>query len=92
MDHFLSARALQPRVVGEFEDSALIKSFGRVGIGLFAAPLLMAKAIREQYECELLGPLDGVVERFYAISVERRIKHPAVAAICQSARERLFAG
>ena len=52
----------------------------------------MAKAIRAQYDCELLGPMEGVVERFYAISIERRIKHPAVAAICQSARERLFAG
>ena len=92
VDQWLSTHGLRPRVVGEFEDSALIKSFGRVGIGLFAAPLLMAKAIRAQYDCELLGPMEGVVERFYAISIERRIKHPAVAAICQSARERLFAG
>jgi LysR family transcriptional activator of nhaA len=76
--------------VGEFEDSALMKSFGSAGIGVFAAPLLMAKAILAQYDCELIGQLDGVVERFYAISVERRIKHPAVAAICQSARESLF--
>jgi LysR family transcriptional activator of nhaA len=91
LDQWLSARDLRPRIVGEFEDSALIKSFGRVGVGLFAAPLLMAQAIRAQYGCEMIGPLDGVVERFYAISIERRIKHPAVSAICQSARERLFA-
>ncbi len=90
VDQWLSARDLRPKIVGEFEDSALIKSFGRVGIGLFAAPLLMAQDIRAQYGCELIGQLDGVVERFYAISIERRIKHPAVSAICQSARERLF--
>ncbi len=91
LDQWLSARDLRPRIVGEFEDSALIKSFGRVGVGLFAAPLLMAQAIRAQYGCEMIGQLDGVVERFYAISIERRIKHPAVSAICQSARDHLFA-
>ena len=91
VEEWLSKHSLGARIVGEFEDSALIKSFGRVGIGLFAAPALMAEAIRAQYECELVGHLDGVVERFYAISVERRIKHPAVAAVCEAARERLFA-
>ncbi len=90
VEQWLSDRGLVPRIVGEFEDSALMKSFGRVGVGVFAAPLLMANAILTQYDCELIGPLDGVIERFYAISVERRIKHPAVAAICQSARENLF--
>lgn len=91
VEEWLSKHSLHPRIVGEFEDSALIKSFGQVGIGLFAAPALMAEAIRVQYSCELVGHMDGVVERFYAISVERRIKHPAVAAVCEAARERLFA-
>lgn len=90
VEQWLSDHDLRPHIVGEFEDSALMKSFGSAGIGVFAAPLLMAKAILAQYDCELIGQLDGVVERFYAISVERRIKHPAVAAICQSARESLF--
>ncbi|MBL8634479.1 MAG: transcriptional activator NhaR [Myxococcales bacterium] len=90
VEQWLAERGLSPHVVGEFEDSALMKSFGRVGIGVFAAPLLMAGAIVSQYDCEMIGPLDGVIERFYAISVERRIKHPAVAAICQAARQNLF--
>lgn len=91
VEQWLADRGLGPHIVGEFDDSALMKSFGRVGIGVFAAPLLMAGAIWAQYGCELIGPLDGVVERFYAISVERRIKHPAIAAICHAARQNLFA-
>jgi LysR family transcriptional activator of nhaA len=90
VDSWLAAHELRATVVGEFEDSALLKTMARSGIGVFAAPALMAEAIRAQYGCELIGHLDGVVERFYAISVERRIKHPAVAEICSAARKNLF--
>jgi len=91
VDSWLSTHDLRPNVVGEFEDSALLKTIAQAGIGVFAAPALMAEPIRAQYGCELIGHLDGVVERFYAISVERRIKHPAVAEICNAARQKLFA-
>ena len=91
VDSWLATHELRPPIVGEFEDSALLKTMGRAGIGVFAAPALMAEAIRSQYGCELVGHLDGVIERFYAISVERRIKHPAVAEICSAARKSLFA-
>jgi hypothetical protein len=91
VDSWLSTHDLRPNVVGEFEDSALLKTIAQAGIGVFAAPTLMAEPIRAQYGCELIGHLDGVVERFYAISVERRIKHPAVAEICDAARQKLFA-
>lgn len=89
VDAWLAARDLRPAIVGEFEDSALLKTIGQAGIGLFAAPAVMGEAIRAQYGCELVGHLDGVIERFYAISIERRIKHPAVAAICSAARQTL---
>ena len=60
------------------------------GHGIFAAPSLLAQELRDQYGVRAIGDADGVIERYYAISVERRIKHPAVAAITEAARERIF--
>jgi LysR family transcriptional activator of nhaA len=81
---------IKPRVVAEFEDSALLKVFGGDGLGIFAAPSVVEKEVTRQYGVELLGRTDEVRERFYAISVERRLKNPAVVAICDSARHELF--
>ena len=83
---------VQPRVMGEFEDSALMKSFGQEGLGLFPAPAVIEAQVAAQYQVERVGLAEGVVERFFAISVERRVRHPGVAAICESARSELFAG
>ena len=91
LDQWLSTEGIVPQIIGEFEDSALLKVFGQSGAGLFPGPSRIAGAIRRQYGCERVGELPMVRERFYAISVERRVKHPAVAAICQAAREQLFA-
>jgi LysR family transcriptional regulator, transcriptional activator of nhaA len=82
---------LRPRVVAEFEDSALLGVFGADGVGLFPAPTVMAREVCRQYGVRLLGHVDQVRERFYAISVERRLKNPAVVAICEAARADLFA-
>lgn len=76
-----------PRVIAEFEDSALLKVFGADGIGVFPAPLAVASDVQERYRVEPLGIAEGVVERFYAISAERRLKHPAVLAIARAAHE-----
>ena len=57
----------------------------------FAAPTAIGDDIRRQYEVKAIGPLDGIHEAFYAITVERRLRHPAVVAISEAARERLFA-
>jgi LysR family transcriptional activator of nhaA len=78
-------------VVAEFEDSALLKVFGADGLGLFAAPAVVEEEVIAQYNVELLGRADAVKERFYAISVERRLKNPAVVAILDAAREEIFA-
>ncbi len=81
---------VQPDVIAEIEDSAVVKVFGKGGIGLFASPIAIEKDVMEQFHVERLGVLEGVVERFYAISVERRITHPVVREITSAARERLF--
>jgi LysR family transcriptional activator of nhaA len=88
---WLDRHDIKPRVVAEFEDSALLKVFGGDGLGIFAAPSVVEKEVTRQYDVELLGRTDEVRERFYAISVERRLKNPAVVAICDSARHELFA-
>jgi len=79
-----------PLIRGEFDDKALLKAFGQTGEGLFPGTLAIADEICRQYEVELAGELEGVVEHFYAISVERRIRHPAVLAISSSAKSTIF--
>lgn len=81
---------VRPRVVGEFEDSALLKVVGAEGRGLFAAPTVVEEEVKAQYGVQVIGRAPEVRERYYAISIERRLKHPAVLAITQAAREELF--
>jgi LysR family transcriptional activator of nhaA len=81
---------VRPRVVAEVGDSALLKTFGQAGMALFAGPSAIEPEIRRQYGVSVVGRADELRERFYAISVERRLKHPAVLAISQAARESLF--
>jgi LysR family transcriptional activator of nhaA len=91
LNQWLGRHDLHPHVVAEFEDSALLKVFGADGLGIFAAPQTVAQAIQDHYGVEQIGTADGVVERFYAISAERRIANPAVLAISQAARLEVFA-
>jgi LysR family transcriptional activator of nhaA len=77
-------------VVAEFEDSALLKVFGADGLGLFPAPSVIEREVIAQYGVRLLGRSKEVRERFHAISIERRLKHPAVIAICDAARAQIF--
>jgi len=90
LDHWFERVGVRPNLVGEFEDSALLEVFGQDGLGLFAAPDVITGEVLRQYEVERLGPAEGVFERFYAVSVERQIAHPAVAAIEEAARTLLF--
>jgi LysR family transcriptional activator of nhaA len=91
LERWFETRKIQPRVSGEFEDSALLKVFGQAGIGLFPVPSAVAKEVSRQYGVRPVGSTDEVRQRFYAISVERRITHPAVAAISENARHEVFA-
>ena len=77
-------------MVGEFEDSALMKSFGQAGFGVVASPVVIEREMRAQYGLRRIGVLTGVRERFFAVSVERRIKHPAVLELTRVARRDLF--
>ncbi|MFZ5895342.1 MAG: transcriptional activator NhaR [Myxococcota bacterium] len=82
---------VRPRLVGEFEDSALLKVFGADGLGIFPAPTAVEREVIRQYNVEIVGRIPDVKERFYAISIEKRLKHPAVLAISTAARRELFA-
>lgn len=92
LDRFFDEEGVRPDVRGEFHDSALLKVFGQAGLGAFAGPSIIAREIQRQYGAKRVGILHGVVERFYAITVERRVKHPATLAVLESARDDLFAG
>lgn len=90
LDQWLDSHELRPDVVGEFEDSALMTTFGRSGLGLFPAPSVMEQDIREQFGAVPVGELAQVKEQFYAISNERKIKHPAVEAILAASHGGMF--
>jgi len=91
LDQWFDEQSIRPHIVGEMEDSALVKAFGATGAGVFAAPSVIEKEIRRQFGVRSLGRIEGVRERFYAVSVERKLKNPAVIAISESARSELFA-
>jgi LysR family transcriptional activator of nhaA len=84
---WLDGLHIYPRIVGEFDDSALMKVFGQAGSGVFIAPSAIADEVAKHYGVQIIGSTDEVREQFYAISVERRISHPAVVSITETARE-----
>lgn len=90
LDQWFAAREIQPRIVGEFQDSALIMAFGQAGHGFFAAPSAIEAEIRRQHKVTAIATGEGLRERFYAISVERKLKHPAVLAISAAAHNAIF--
>jgi len=81
IDQWLKKQGITPNVVGEFEDSALMKTFAASGLGVFPAGKLIEKDLRDTYGCELLGSCDDIHEYFYAIRSEKKIHHPLVQAI-----------
>ena len=90
LDHWFESLDVHPRIVAEFDDSGLLKSFGEGGEGIFGAPTVVESNVRKQYGVHVVGRTDQVIERFYAITVERRIKNPAVVSISDSAKQNLF--
>ena len=90
LDEWFDKEGLRPRVVGEFEDSALMKVFGHSAGVAFPAPAVIERDVCRFYGVRVAGRTDVVRERYYAISAERRLKHPAVLAITSAAREQLF--
>jgi LysR family transcriptional activator of nhaA len=91
LEAWFESKRIRPAVAAEIEDSALATAFGQDGLGVFAAPCAVEQTIVHQHEVEVVGRETGLVQRFYALSVERRLQHPAVVAILEAAREELFA-
>lgn len=90
IDQWLDKHRLHPRVIAEFEDSALMKAFGQQGSGIFIAPAAIEAEVEWQYEATAIGRIEEVKERFYAISIERKVTHPVVSEVVEAARELLF--
>jgi len=91
LDEWFAARDIRPKVVAELDDSALAAVLGEASLGVFIAPEVVEHEIRRRYRVRPIGRVAEVRQRFYAISIERKIRHPAVAAICEVARTHIFA-
>ena len=89
LNAWFDSKRIHPIVVGEFDDSALMFWFGQTGTGVFPAPSILEKKIQESMGVRLVGRAGDVRERFYAISLEATVKHPAVVAVCDAARKAL---
>ena len=90
LNHWFTSHDLHPQIIAELDDLALASVLGEKALGVLAAPDVLAKELRKRYELQLVGRATDIRQRFFAISVERKIKHPAVAAICEGARKRIF--
>lgn len=88
-DFWLATHKIRPQAIGEFDDAALMKAFGSEGRGVFMAPTVLESETAAQYGVRVVGRTDELIEEFYAISVERRITHPCIAAITDAARQQL---
>ncbi len=87
---WFESQGLHPRIVGEFDDSALLQAFGQAGVGLFVAPTAIADYVCKQYHVKAIGHIDTISEQLFAITTERRLTHPAIVAISQAAHDELF--
>jgi LysR family transcriptional activator of nhaA len=90
IDQWLDKHRLHPRIIAEFDDSALMKAFGQQGAGIFIAPAAIEAEVEWQYQVTAIGRVDAVKAHFFAISVERKVTHPVVSAVVEAARASLF--
>jgi len=90
LDEWFRSHDIRPEIVAELDDLALASVLGEKGLGVLAAPDVIGKELRQRYGLQLVGRAKDIRQRFFAISVERKIKNPAVAAICEVARKKIF--
>jgi LysR family transcriptional activator of nhaA len=90
LDHWLASHAISPHIIGEFDDGAMTMAFGREGRGVLFAPTVLESQLEAEHKLAVIGQIDDIVEEFFAISIERRISHPAVSMIMDAARSELF--
>jgi LysR family transcriptional activator of nhaA len=91
LDEWFRSHDIHPEIVAELDDLALASVLAEKGLGVLAAPDVIAKELRQRYSLQRVGGAKALRQRFFAISVERKIKNPAVAAICEVARKKIFA-
>jgi LysR family transcriptional activator of nhaA len=89
LDQWFDHHDIQPKIVAEFEDNALLMVFGQHGLGIFAAPSVVKREVERKYDVRVIGQVGSVRERCYAVSLDRKLRHPAVLAISEAARARL---
>ena len=90
VDRWLSQQNIAPKIYGEFDDSALMKSFGQSGLGIFFMPSTIEEEVCKDFNVRVIGRTNEVRQKFYAISAERKVKNPAISAIFDTARQSLF--
>jgi len=91
LEQWFTSQDIQPQVVGELDDPALAQVLGEAGLGVFAVPRVVEEDVQQRYKVQHVGRAEALQQHFYAISVERKISHPAVIAICEEARRHLLA-
>ena len=89
LDQWFDQRSIHPKIVAEFEDNALLMAFGQHGVGIFMAPAVIRAEVEKKYDVKVVGQVGTVRERFFAVSLDRKLRHPAVVAISEAARARL---
>jgi len=89
LDYWFEESEIRPKIVGEFDDSAMLKIMGSAGVGVFPVAKIIVKEVEAMYGVEFIGTIANISEKFYALSVERKVKHPAVLAISEVARKKL---
>ena len=89
IDRWFEQREVQPTVVGEFQDSSLMKLVASKGHGIVPVADTVERDLHQQYGLHLVGRTEEIQEKFYLISIERKIKHPAVRELCEKASLRL---
>jgi len=90
LEDWFDKQDISLNIISEFDDSALLKAFGSAGVGVFPAPTAISEHVEHMYQASLIGTVDELNETYYAISPERKIKHPGVMCITETAREELF--
>jgi LysR family transcriptional activator of nhaA len=90
IDHWLESLDINPKRIGEFQDSALMKLVARAGNGIVPVPSVVESELKREYELDTVGRVESVKERFYLISVEKRLKNPFVKEIVERAQRKVF--
>ncbi len=89
LDYWFEENKIRPKIVGEFDDSAMLKIMGSAGVGVFPVASIIRKEVEAMYDVEFIATIPNLTEKFFALSVERKVKHPAVLAITEVARKKL---